>query len=272
MCDLINQERSTSLIRCVPYNTVGSDYNVKAVANGDLTMALTNSDIAYNDYIQNESRVQGGSKLRAVMSLYAKPIMVIARSGANITDVTQLAGHSINLGNAGSGQRHLAEILLKSLGLTSKSFTEVYELNATKMGDAFCQGKVDVILESLGNPSPFYKKMVEECNGVIVAFPPEAISKLLAENPLMSRQLIPGGLYRGYSEPLPTVGDRAILVTSSEVSDEAVRRFVVSLMSKLPELKQSTLELNELDPDKMFSEGLYIPLHSGAVSYLKSKK
>jgi len=272
MCNLINQGRSSSLIRCVPYNTVGSDYNVKAVANGDLTMALTNSDIAYNEYTQNDASGKRSSKLRAVMSLYAKPIMVIARSEAKITDVTQLAGHSINLGNVGSGQRHLVNILLKAFGLTSKSFTEVYELNATKMGDAFCQGKVDVIVESLGNPSPFYKRMIEECNGVIVAFPPEVIEKLLKDNPLMSRQAIPSGLYRGYADPVPTVGDRAMLVTSSDVSDEAVRRFVDSLIYNLPELKQSTLELNELDPDKMFSEGIYIPLHSGVASYLKSPK
>ncbi|MEI7843424.1 MAG: TAXI family TRAP transporter solute-binding subunit, partial [Gallionellaceae bacterium] len=98
------------------------------------------------------------------------------------------------------------------------------------------------------------------------------IEKLLKDNPLMSRQAIPSGLYRGYADPVPTVGDRAMLVTSSDVSDEAVRRFVDSLIYNLPELKQSTLELNELDPDKMFSEGIYIPLHSGVASYLKSPK
>lgn len=270
MCRLINEERSRSLIRCVPYNTVGSDYNVKAVANGDLTMALTNSDIAFNEYAQNAGSGKRNSKLRAVMSLYAKPIMVIARSEANIADVTQLAGHSINLGNVGSGQRHLVNILLKAFGLTKKSFTEVYELNATRMGEAFCQGKVDVIVESLGNPSPFYKKMIEECNGVIVSFPPDVIAKLLMENPLMSRQEIPGGIYSGYAEPIAIVGDRAMLVTSADVSDEAIHRFVESLVDNLSELKQSTQELNDLDPDKLFSEGIHIPLHPGVIHYLKS--
>ncbi len=268
MCDWVNQERATNLIRCVPYNTVGSDYNVKAVSNGELTMALTNSDIAYNEFMQSEAI--GKAKLRAVMSLYSKPIMVIARREANIADLTQMEGHSINIGNAGSGQRHLIEMLLKALGLTTRDFSGVLELNATRMGDAFCEGRVDVIVESLGNPSPFYKKMLDECNGTIVAFPPQVITKLLQENPLMTRLEISGGLYRGYPEPLQTVGDRALLVTSADVSDESVRRFVASLMKNLSAFRNSTLELNELDPDKMFSAGIYIPLHPGVSAYLKS--
>lgn len=270
MCDLVNRERGTNLIRCVAYNTVGSDYNVKAVSNGELTMALTNSDIAYNEFIQNESAGGEKSKLRAVMSLYSKPIMVIARRETGIADLTQMAGHSINIGNVGSGQRHLIEMLLKALNLTTRDFSGVFELNATRMGEAFCDGRVDVIVESLGNPSPFYKKMFEECDGVIVAFPPQVITKLLQENPLMTRMEIPGALYRGYPEPLQTVGDRALLVTSADVSDEAVRRFVASLMENLPAFRRSTLELNELAPDKMFSEGIYIPLHPGVAGYLKS--
>ena len=222
--------------------------------------------------MQNETESKQPSKLRAVMSLYAKPIMVLARREANIADITQLAGHSINLGNAGSGQRHLVDILLKNLGLTINNFSAVSELNATKMGEAFCQGKVDVIVESLGHPSPFYKKMIEDCNGVIVSFPPEVIRKILAANPLMSELPIPGGLYRGYPKPVPAFGDLTLLVTNSEVSDEAVSRFVSSVMNDLQNMKQSTPELAELDAGKMFSEGISIPLHPGVIKYLNSQK
>ncbi|HCI52996.1 MAG TPA: hypothetical protein DE312_06740 [Gallionella sp.] len=272
LCDQVNQDRSTNLIRCVPYNTVGSAYNAKAVANGGLTMALSSSEVAYTEFMLSESRGTGASQLRAVMSLYAKPIMVLARRDANIADVTQLAGHSINLGNIGSGQRHLVEMLMKTLGLTVRDFNEVSELNASRMGEAFCQGRVDVIVESLGNPSPFYKKMIEDCNGVIVTFPPEVIAKLLAENPLMTQQFIPGGLYRGYAEPVSSFGDVTLLVTNAGVSDQAVSRFVDSVMNNLSVLKRTTPELSTLEPETMFSAGISIPLHPAVTGYLKTRK
>lgn len=272
MCDAVNQERRTSLIRCVPYNTVGAEYNSKAVAYGELTMGFTSTYIAHAEFMQKKSHDTRGADLRAVIPLYATPVMVIARRDAHIANATQLAGHSINIGNRGSGQRTVAEMLLKSIGLTAADFSAVTELNVTLEGEAFCQGKIDVIVESLGNPSPFCKKMIEKCNGVIVTFPPEMTDRILAANPLLNRMTIPGGLYAGYAQPVPSFGYRALLVTRAEVSDEAVRRFVASVMNALPDLKQSNPELKELDPDKMFGENIPIPLHQGVINYLNSKK
>jgi uncharacterized protein len=272
LCNAVNQERRTSLMRCVAYNTVGSEYNAEAVAYGELSMGITLPDIAYDEFSQKQSNNTRGADLRAVMSLHSKPVVMLARRAAHITDATQIAGHSINLGNRGSGQRFVVENIMKVLKLTAADFSATTELHTTEMGEAFCQGKIDVIVESLGNTSPFYKKMIEECNGMIVTFPPQMIDKMLAENPLMSRLSIPGGLYVGYPQPVPTFGYLALLVTSAKVSDEAVRRFVVSVMHGLPELKQSDPALDELDPAKMFTDGIVIPLHPGVIQYLNNQK
>lgn len=270
LCEAVNQERASSLIRCVAYNTVGSEYNAKAVSYGELAMGITLPDIAHAEFHQKKAG-EHGADLRAVMSLHSKPVVMIVRRAANIADVTQLAGHSINLGNRGSGQRYVVDIIMKALGLTPASFSSTTELHTVEMGKAFCEGKVDIIVESLGNWSPFYKKMIEECQGKILTFPPKMIDRMLAEYPLMSRLAIPAGLYAGYADPVPTFGYRALLVTSVNVSEEAVRRFVASVMRGLPDLKQADPELRDLDADKMFREGISIPLHAGVVSYLNNR-
>lgn len=272
LCDAVNQQRRTSLMRCVAYNTVGSEYNAEAVAYGELAMGITLPDIAFAEFNRKQSSDARGADLRAVMSLHSKPVVMIVRRTANITDVTQLAGHSINLGNRGSGQRFVVDIIMKALGLTAASFSATTELHTTQMGEAFCEGKIDVIVESLGNTSPFYKKMIEKCNGVIIPFPTEMIDKMLTDNPLMSRLSIPGGLYEGYAQAVPTFGYRALLVTSVKVSDEAVRRFVVSVTSELAELKKMDPVMDEIDLNKMFSDGIAIPLHPGVVQYLNNRK
>ena len=272
LCDAVNRERKTSLIRCVTYNTIGSEYNAKAVAYGEHAMGITRPDIAHAEYSRKNQSELNGAGLRAVMSLHATPVMMIARRGANISDANQIAGKSINLGNRGSSQRITVELLLKNMGLTPSSFSAVTELHTTTMGDAFCQGKVDVIVESLGNPSPFYKRMIEECNGVILAFPPALIDKILAANPLMTRLAIPGGLYAGYSQPVPTFGFRAMLVTRQDVSEEAVYRFVSSVMNGLEDMKKSDPALQDLDAEKMFIDSIAIPLHPGVLTYLNQRK
>jgi len=105
-----------------------------------------------------------------------------------------------------------------------------------------------------------------------VTFPPEVIAKLLAENPLMTQQFIPGGLYRGYAEPVSSFGDVTLLVTNAGVSDQAVSRFVDSVMNNLSVLKRTTPELSTLEPETMFSAGISIPLHPAVTGYLKTRK
>jgi hypothetical protein len=268
LCNAVNRERSTSLLRCVAYNTVGSEYNAEAVAYGELSMGITLPDIAYAEYKKTQADDKRGADLRAVMSLHSKPVVMLARRAANITDATQIVGHSINLGNRGSGQRVVVESIIKALNLKPGDFSATSELHTTEMGKAFCEGKIDVIVESLGNTASFYKKMIEQCDGTIVSFPPQLIDKLLAQNPLMSRLSIPGGLYKGYPQPIPTFGYRALLITNAKVSDEAVQRFVASVMHELPDLKKSDPTLDELEPDKMFTDGIVIPLHQGVLNYL----
>jgi hypothetical protein len=271
LCDTVNEDRQTKLVRCVPYNTTGAEYNAKAVAYGELTMGITLPDIAQAEFKKKKATDRHGADLRAVMSLHAKPVMMIVRKASKITDVTQLRGHTINLGNVGSGQRVFVDIILKELGLSTSDFSAAVEQNTSQMGKSFCSGSIDVIVESLGNWSPFYQTMIEECGGMILPFPQQMIDHIVAKYPLMSRLTIPGGLYAGQTQPISTFGYRALLVTSAKVSDEAVSRFVGSVVEHIDDLRKYDRELSDLDPARMFSDGITIPLHPGVTRYLSNR-
>lgn len=267
-CDAVNQDRSTSLIRCVTYSTIGAQYNAKAAAYGELTMGFTSSNIAYTNFHEQKKETRG-AQLRAVMSLYSMPVMIVARRDINITDATQIAGHSFNIGNMGSGHRAVAEMLMKNMNLTPADFSKVTELNVTSMGQAFCKGEIDIIVQSFGNPSRFYKKLIEKCGGVIVKFPPKLIKTILTNNPRMTPLIIASGLYNGHDRPIQSFGYKALLVTRADVSNESIVRFLTSVMKRLPDIKNLIPELSTLNPDKMFSKGIPIPLHPGVNKYLK---
>lgn len=271
ICDLVNQERKVSLLRCVAYRTVGSEYNPKAVSHGDLTMGMTGSDIAYAESMIKNNDLDPDNDLRAVMSLYATPVLIIARAGAKINDTSQLAGHAINLGNRGSGQRTIVELLLKNLGLKESDFSSVAQLNTAQVSDAFCKGKVDIVVQALGNGAPFYRRLIEECNGQIVPVSESLINTVITANPLMTRLTIPGGTYFNHPKSIASFGYKAVLVTRRGVSDESVYRFVKIVMSKLNDLKQFDPALRDLDPDEMFKDGITVPLHPGVLKYLKTR-
>jgi hypothetical protein len=271
LCEVINRDRRDKVLRCIAYRSAGSEYNMKAVEFGDLTIAIARSDNAFNEYNNRatDSEINGES-LRAVMSLHRMPVTIIARRAANIINLQDIAGHAINLGNLGSGQRSSAEFLLKTLNLKTKDFSSTTDLNTTDAGNAFCNGDIDVIIETLGNPSPFYRRMIEQCNGNIVRIPASLIDPVIATNPMIERQTIPGGLYAGHPEPIPTFGYKAILVASKYTHDESISRFISSVVNHLAELREAVPALEDLDLTTMFHDGIAIPLHDGVVQYRKS--
>ena len=268
LCELVNRDRKLSSLRCVTYRSPGSDYNTKAVVYGDLTIGMTRSDIAYEDFTSHSGVDFYGGTLRAVMSLYPMPVMVIASRASAIRDLSELPGHSFNLGNRGSGQRSIADMLLRQLKLDPAALPKTTELNTTAMGDAFCAGDIDVIVEALGNPAPFYRRMIEECDGRILSMPPAMIDAMLAANPQLERMTIPGGVYAENPEPIASVGYKALLVASTATSGESIRRFLGSVLGRLPELRAANPALANLDPQQMFSDGVTIPLHEGVKLYL----
>ena len=264
LCDLINKDRAEKLIRCVSYPTAGSDYNTQAVLFGQLTLGMTRSDIAAQEFNNGKDKDNTkGANLRAIMSLYDMPVLVIAKRSLGITDLSQIPGHTLNIGNGGSGQRAIVEMILKSLKFDKSQFTNTTEFNTSQMGDAFCDGKVDIIVEALGNPSPFYKKMIEKCDGQMIGATPETIKTMLAKNPSLEALKIKGDIYAGEPNEVLTFGYKAVIVASKQTSDAAVKSIIKSIFDRLDDLKKSDVVLANLEPKKMFTEGIKIPLHTG---------
>jgi TRAP transporter TAXI family solute receptor len=259
LCNAVNRERSLTFIRCVAYASPGSIYNMKAVLQGEFSMGIIRSDLVEQ------------SDLRAVMSLFAMPMMVIAKREAGFTDVTQIRGHVINLGNIGSGHRDFSEMLLQTLKLSARDFKAVLSLNSKEASDAFCSGKIDVLVDTQGNPSLRYLQLIRDCDGQIVPLLPETLNQMLIEHPRLQRYTVPGGLYPGYGEPLSTLGGTAVLFANRRVSKEAVHRFVRSVVSQLPALRSTDPAMSAWDASTLFSEGIQVPLHDGVLEFLATR-
>lgn len=269
ICDTINRDRMTQEIRCLPYTSGGSVYNIHALLSGELDLGITRSDLAYQAYHGQGTFAATGPvrDLRIIASLYGMPVTVIARRTANIQRIEDIAGKRVNLGNRGSGQRTIVEMLMRALDLTPESFAAATELTTSEMGKEFCAGRIDVMVEALGNPAAFYRHAIEECDGVIVPLSEPVLARILSEHPHLGRLNIPAGIYRGHDHPLSSFGFTAVLVASAKTGNETVRRVRDSLRMHLNRLRAAHPALEKLDVGAMTREGVTIPLHSGALPF-----
>ena len=113
ICRLVNMDRKEHGIRCSVESTGGSVYNLNAIRQGELDLAVAQSDWQYHAYNGTSGFEDDGAnkKLRAVFSLHPEPFTVVASKGSNIRSFEDLSGKRVSVGNPGSGQRATAEVL-----------------------------------------------------------------------------------------------------------------------------------------------------------------
>lgn len=272
ICEIVNQDRIEQRVRCLPYASGGSLYNIHALMSGELDLGITRSDLAFQAYhgLGDFAAAGPARNLRIIATLYGMPVTVIARRAANIQRIEDIAGKHINLGNRGSGQRNIVETLLRALDYGPEYFSAVSELTTSEMGKAFCEGRIDVMVEALGNPAPFYRRAIEECDGMIVPLSEPVLARILKDQPHLGRLNIPAEIYGGHDQPLASFGFKAALVTSASIDAETIRRVAQSLHTRLDKLRKTQPVLRDITLESMTREGITIPLHDGMQRYLAS--
>ena len=90
--------------------------------------------------------------LRSLFSLHGELFTVIARRDAGIETFDDLAGKRVNIGNPGSGQRVIMDMVMDAKGWTQDTFRFVDELNDAEQLLALCHNRVQAVV-SVVSPS-----------------------------------------------------------------------------------------------------------------------
>ena len=96
-----------------------------------------------------------------------------------------------------------------------------------------------------------------------------AAAALFARYPYYFATVIPGGLYRGSPNDVPTIGVGATLVTSAEVPDELVEALVAAVFENLERFRTMHPALAALEPEAIARRGLTAPLHPAAANFYR---
>ena len=271
ICRLVNMDRKEHGIRCSVESTGGSVYNLNAIRQGELDLAVAQSDWQYHAYNGTSQFKDDGpnEKLRAVFSLHPEPFTVVASKGSGIKNFEDLAGKRVSVGNPGSGQRATAEVLMDEMGWTMDKFSLAAELKAAEQSQALCDGNIDAFFYTVGHPSGAIKEATTSCDSVLVNVNNKSAKKLIDDNPYYRKAVIPGGMYRGSDNDVTTFGVAATFVSSTDVPDEVVYEVVKAVFENFDSFKRLHPAFANLKKEEMVSDALSAPLHPGAAKYYK---
>ncbi|MBF0255041.1 MAG: TAXI family TRAP transporter solute-binding subunit [Gammaproteobacteria bacterium] len=271
ICRLVNKGRKEHGIRCSVESTGGSVYNLNTIRAGELDMGVVQSDWQYHAYHGSDRFAEQGpdQDLRAVFSVHPEPFTLLARKDAKINSLDDLKGKRVNIGNPGSGQRGTMEVVMQAKGWSPDDFALVSELKAAEQARALCDNKIDAMVYVVGHPNGSIKEAATTCETQLVPVTGTEIEQLLADHSYYRKAVIPGGLYTGSPDDVPTFGVGATFVSSTRTPADTLYQVVKAVFENLDDFRKLHPAFANLDPKSMVSESLSAPLHEGALRYYK---
>ncbi|MEM8791473.1 MAG: TAXI family TRAP transporter solute-binding subunit [Pseudomonadota bacterium] len=272
ICRLVNKDRKDHGIRCSAESTGGSIYNINTIRAGELEFGVAQSDWQYHAF-NGTSKFEGAGKfnnLRAVFSVHPEPVTVIASEASGITNISDVKGKRLNIGNPGSGTRGTWEVMEEAMGWTRSDLKLAAEMKSAETGQAVCDGKIDAYFWLVGHPSALTQESLATCAARLVNVTGPAIDKLVADNPFYRKATIPAGMYNN-DEDIQTFGVGATFVTSADVPDEVVYVVVKAVFENFDQFKKLHPAFANLKEEEMIRDSLSAPVHDGAAKYYKER-
>ncbi len=275
ICRLVNKGRKEHGVRCSVESTGGSVYNINTIRGGELDMGVAQSDWQYHAYngTVKKSFIDAGpfEELRAVFSVHPEPISVLARKDANIKHIGDLVDKRVNIGNPGSGTEATWNVVWGAMGKTNKDLKLASQMKSAETPGALCDNKIDAFFWLVGNPAALNKEATTTCDVNFVEVSGPEVDKLVAKYPFYGTTAIPGGMYRGNPDDVPTFGVLATFVASTATSADTIYVVVKAVFDNFDAFKKLHPAFGHLNEKDMISKGISAPLHEGAIRYYKER-
>ena len=261
--DIVSREAG---VRFDVKQTAGAAANIRLLSEGYLQMAIAQSDVAADAWNgQGAFADHARTGYGAVASLYTEYCHIVVRADSDIQTVEDLQGKVVSVGEMESGAELNAEQILQCCGL-SKELLQVRNYNYVQAAQALKSGELDAFFCTVGLPMETVSDLVEEIPLRLLSLTEKQMERLMGAYGGYIRCTIPAGTYSGQTEEVETVGVRAVLLASSDMEEETVKKVLSVLMSGAEELK--AVSGTELSLETC-GEGVAIPYHPGAAAFYR---
>ena len=269
ICKLVNEKHDEHGISCTVEITGGSVPNIKDLREGDVDLAIAQSDELHNAFAGTGAFEEDGPfrDLRLVFGLYIEHFTVVARGGRDLDTFEDLRGRRIYVGQTDSSRREAMSVLMDAHGWTGAEFTAVAEFRASNLAEALCDDEFDAFVYTIGHPNPTVREAATLCDINLVDVSSSVIAGLAQANPFYVGSVIIGGTYKGNPKDTPTLGVTSMLATSAKVSSDVIYQFTKAYFESLGLLQALSPLFLSMTEHEMVETDLAVPFHDGALQY-----
>lgn len=214
----------------VAQTTANAADNLRAIARGDLDLALSQADVAAWAYrgvgaFADEPPLEN---LRLVARLYPENVHLVVRADSPIKSVTDLKGKRVAMGTETSATAATAKLILSAFAVKWDS-VQIKYVDFTATGEALTKNTVDAAFVVSGAPVLALEDLANRIPIRLVPISGPPADKLAQVFPFYTRGVIPAGTYGANQPPVETIDVGAVLVGRAGMDPELAYGIVRAL-------------------------------------------
>lgn len=206
-------------------------------------------------------------KLRGVAAVYPNYVQIVASKESGIRTLADLKGKRLSVGAPKSGTELNARAILAAAGLSYTDLGKVEYLPFAESVELMKNRQLDATLQSAGLGVASIRDLATSVDIVVVEVPAAVVEK--AGVPFV-KATIPADTYKGQTTPVQTTAVVNYLVTRADLKDDTVYAMTKALFENLGEMTAAHAAARAISLEKAL-EGMPVPVHPGALRYLKEK-
>ncbi|SMC19669.1 hypothetical protein SAMN02746041_00745 [Desulfacinum hydrothermale DSM 13146] len=254
-------------VQAVAEVTGASVENVRLANKGETVVGEIMGDVAYEAY-NGLGRFKGKpQKIAAMFMMYPNVYHVVALKGSGIHSLQDLKGKRVSVGSPGSGTEYMSNLVLHAVGVPYDSF-DVRRLSFVENANALRDHTIDVGIWCVGPPTSSIMDLATTHDIMIVPFSDEDIQKVTGKVQYYSPSVVPGGVYKGVDQDVPTVSVWNVAICTRDLPEDLVYKLVKATFEHQDYLLKVYPGAKYTTPENAVKYSP-IPFHPGAVKYFR---
>ena len=249
-------------------STGASKANAQMIDSNDAQIAIIQNDVM--DYAYKATDMFAGQQpmtsFSAIASVYPESVQIIANK--SITNVEQLRGKRVSVGDAGSGTEFNAKQILEAYDMDIDKDIVKNNQSFADSCDSIKNGTLDAAFVTAGHPTVAVTELATNFDFNILPIDDVHANKLISKYQFYAKVNIERESYSVLTSDVPTVAVMATFIASNSLDEDTVYKFTKSLFEEKANIIHQKAAL--LDKNTGV-QGISIPFHKGAEKYYKEQ-
>jgi len=267
MANLINKNIPGT--QAVAEVTGGSVANIRAIAESTMEIGLCTPAAIYSGY-SGESPFDKKMPILGLCSMFPGYMHVFVLKKANVKSISELKGKRVAFNRPGTTDYDISTVIFEAHGVKQGDM----DLRTITVADAVTAMKdeqIDACIYSMGIGASAFLDLSVSRDVVMLPIEPSAHEKIFKKYPYYYVEKIPAGTYKGTDKDVDVLASMYGAVVHKDADKKLVHDIMKSIYENKKDLEAIHKEVGQYFTPENAIKGMPIPLHPGAIEYLKEK-